>query len=680
MEPAPSSHGLPHAEVSVSVGEDVLRSYSIAPGEYLIGRGASCHIPLDAANVSRMHARLSFTGHRLLIEDLQSANGTFIAGERVELPTPLQSGSEVHIGAARLTVRFDKETLAQINSALSDPELGLGFVQEELAGEAHKVAGIVAEGGMGMVLKASDQRIHRTVAMKVLREGSEYAADKVLRFVAEAQLTGQLEHPNIVPIYQLGINPEGQTFYTMKYVRGQTLEEVLDGLRAEDPFVVKSYPLRALLTVFQKVCDAVAFAHSKGIVHRDLKPQNIMIGAYGEVLVMDWGLAKRYHTDSPPEPQGNAPGSGESPPDTGFREEETELSALEKKVYRSFHTLQGAVVGTPPYISPEQADGNGDVGPEADVYVLGTILYVIVALRPPILPTSLDGVLDALRANQLIPLKQITRLPNPDGSPAPKLVHCPDMAPPTGLIAVVEKAMAFDPTQRYASVAELQEDLSAFQNGFATKAEHASFFRQLKLLLSRRRREASLLGTFLVLSQVLLGAFLLALSSEKSQLLASRKILENRNTELADLNERLKRIVSGLRATADSNFGDALTLLSRDHPTEALEQINLALMGVPEGSDARGAYLMIRGHARTRLGFFSEALEDYTHADSALPGILPMNSIREDLAAAIESGDRPAEGWAWEKKMPPTLSPANKTLKLLQHNPSKNTPPTAAPK
>jgi serine/threonine protein kinase len=671
-------NGVPHAELQINIGEETPRTISIAPGEYLIGRAASCHIPVDAGNVSRMHARLSFTGHRLHIEDLQSANGTFIGGERIELPTPIQSGAEIHIGAARIVIRFDKETLEQINSALTDPELGLGIVQEEFSGDAHKIQGTLGEGGMGVVLKASDQRIHRTVAMKVLRDGSEYAVDKLLRFVSEAQLTGQLEHPNIIPIYQLGINPDGQTFYTMKYVRGQTLQDILEALRSEDPLAIKNYPLPALLTIFQKICDAVAFAHSKGIVHRDLKPQNIMIGAYGEVLVMDWGLAKRFRAELHPQDVASEnAASAPSPRNPARGASPSGAAELEETVRSAFRTLDGAVVGTPPFISPEQASGVADLGPESDTFVLGMILYAIVALRPPVLPMSLDDTLSALQTNQLIPLKKITHLPKPDGSPAPRLVHCPEEIPPPGLIAVIEKAMAFEPKDRYASVAELQEDLGAFQNGFATKAEHASFFRQLQLLISRRRREAMLLGSFLLFSQLLLGIFLMQSSKEKNRLEASRKSLEARNIELADLNEKMRRMFSQLRATAENNYADAIAHLKRNNFTEALEQINLALMGVPEGSDARGAFLLIRGHARTRLGFFTEALEDYNGSEAALPGVLPIANIREDLAAAIESGERPASGWAWEKKMPPALSHSNKTLKLLQPNSVKPTVPVS---
>ncbi len=126
--------------------------------------------------------------------------------------------------------------------------------------------------------------------MKVMLDSADEA--DVLRFIAEAQITGQLEHPNIVPVHELGVDENEQPFYTMKFVRGITLRKVLELLATGTAGPVKKYPLPALLTIFQKVCDALAFAHSKGVIHRDLKPENIMLDDFGEVLVMDWGLAK----------------------------------------------------------------------------------------------------------------------------------------------------------------------------------------------------------------------------------------------------------------------------------------------------------------------------------------------------------------------------------------------------
>ena len=150
----------------------------------------------------------------------------------------------------------------------------------------------VARGGMGAILRATDLSIERTVAMKVALDPASMDAEILQRFTQEAKLTGQLEHPNIVPVYDLSSDDHDRPFYTMKFVTGVTLHDILSKLKNGDATTVAHYSLTQLLTIFQKVGDAVAFAHSRNVIHRDLKPANIMVGEYGEVLVMDWGLAK----------------------------------------------------------------------------------------------------------------------------------------------------------------------------------------------------------------------------------------------------------------------------------------------------------------------------------------------------------------------------------------------------
>src|SRR5580658_4108114 len=148
---------------------------------------------------------------------------------------------------------------------------------------------------MGAILDAREATTERRVAMKVMLDGS--SPDDLTRFVAEAKITGQLEHPSIVPVYELSVDENGQPFYTMKMVRGITLQKVLQLLAQDVSATVKKYPLPVLLTIFQKVCDAIAFAHHKAVLHRDLKPENIMLDDFGVVLVMDWGLAKRLNDE-----------------------------------------------------------------------------------------------------------------------------------------------------------------------------------------------------------------------------------------------------------------------------------------------------------------------------------------------------------------------------------------------
>ena len=639
-------------EIHVLVGPECQTIFKVPPGEYLIGRDSSCHIHVEANNVSRMHARLAFQGHRLMIEDLESANGTRIAGQPVTLPTLIQNGTEVHIGSARLLFLFSEQTLSKINAALSDPSLGLDSIRQEIVQEPYAVTGTLAEGGMGMVVRARDQRIRRVVAMKVLRAGFEYQADKLMRFVGEAQLTGQLEHPNIVPVYHLGVTEQGQAFYTMKFVRGQTLEEVLVSLQAADPEALKRYSFSTLLSIFQKVGDAIAFAHHRGVIHRDLKPANIMIGAFGEVLVMDWGLAKRFNEDQPHPEHAAAPNQAPQAAPPPPPPPAPALSPLDSP--RGFYTLDGAVVGTPPYISPEQAQGLPNTGPLADIHVLGSILYTLLTLRPPILTRNVEEVIKAIAQNEFIPISEIIHLPDSKGNPAPKLLHCPGGKPPEGLVAVVEKAMHQDPAERYQTVEELQEDITAWQNGFATKAEHAGLSRQLQLLLGRRRKEFLALLVFTVALFGSFGYFFRKMANDRAGLRES--------------NQQLEELLSQLRSAAEGNFQDARLSLAKRQPKNALEQINLALAGAEENSLRQAACLLLRAHAQTALGAYSEALDDYRKVAHILPGTLPLDLIETDLSSEDPNFLRPETGWAWENIQVSPFQPAR------PQNPTPNSP------
>ncbi len=211
----------------------------------------------------------------------------------------------------------------------------------------------LGEGGMGEVRLCKDTRIGREVALKVIRKGVGSRSDIHKRFLREARVQGQLEHPAIVPVYDLGRDPAGTSFFTMKRVRGQTLESVLERLREGDGATVAEYTLRKLLTAFVSVCQAVHFAHSRGVLHRDLKPANIMLGDFGEVYVLDWGLARLYSTAD----------------DLAVPNVEVAAEAMGK-------TAHGAILGTPGYMSPEQIRGAIDeLDERSDVYALGTILF-----------------------------------------------------------------------------------------------------------------------------------------------------------------------------------------------------------------------------------------------------------------------------------------------------------------
>jgi serine/threonine protein kinase len=590
------------AEIFVYVGQDLIAKYSIEHGEYIIGRDASCPIVVEADQVSRHHARLTFNAFELVIEDLGSSNGVFIDGVQVQLPTRVRLDQEVQIGTARLFIRLREAAAKQLAEALWDKDLGLAQIREQLEGRKYKVITTINRGGMGVILQTRDLRIRRTVAMKVMKTSSQFSRESVLRFIDEAQLTGQLEHPNIVPMYELGIDEQGEIFYTMKFVKGTTLDDVLRGIRNGRQKTIEKYSLGTLLTIFQKVCDAVAYAHSKSIVHRDLKPENIMIGSFGEVLVMDWGLAKNMTSvrrENPPEPAPEAVVAKPPPVDN----------------LRGFETMHGLIVGTPPYISPEQARGDLDrIDERSDIYVLGGILYAILALRPPVEGETVHEVVEKIVTSSISPPSSFnqsgkkSKVPLEE-TPGPELAthfvfaHCPGKRIPDGLSAVAMKALALDPADRYQNVEDLQSDIEAYQGGFATKAERASMVKHALLFAGRHKKEVALFLAFAIIFNVVVVGFFLQLTHERDRARMSEKRAIDQE-QLAD--SRLTE----LRGTAPTFAAEAQQLMDDFDLTEALEKIDYAIQQVPN----EASYHNLRGNILQSQFRLDEAVDAYDEA------------------------------------------------------------------
>ncbi|MBI2377982.1 MAG: SUMF1/EgtB/PvdO family nonheme iron enzyme [Deltaproteobacteria bacterium] len=246
----------------------------------------------------------------------------------------------------------------------------------------------IGRGGMGRVLLAKDRSIGRDVAVKVLLESHESDETQVRRFWMEVKANGRLEHPSIVPIHDVGRLDSGQLFYVMKLLEGRTLAEILMGLRSEDEQIIREFPQTRLLTAFQQLAYAVAFAHARGFLHRDIKPANIMVGDFGEVTLLDWGLAKPFRSDAsvsvrdPAEPPPGAAGLSSS------------------------DTASGTIVGTPQYMSPEAANGETRLTDRADVYCLGEILYEILTLAPAYSDEGVLSTLMRVRSGEIMPPRQ----------------------------------------------------------------------------------------------------------------------------------------------------------------------------------------------------------------------------------------------------------------------------------
>ena len=292
------------------------------------------------------------------------------------------------------------------------------------AGERFRILRFHREGGLGRVYVARDEELGREVALKEIRPDKIAEADLRGRFVLEAEINGGLEHPGIVPVYSLGTYSDGRPFYAMRFIEGDSLKEAIESYHKEyprpDPTAVE---FRKLLGRFIDVCEAIAFAHSKGVLHRDLKPHNVMLGRFGETLLIDWGLAKA----------------------TGRREPGGPDAAREVTLVPpsgSGHAPTLGVLGSPPYMSPEQAAGMADsLGPATDVYGLGAILFALLTGEPPVEGGASDEVLDRVRRGAIRSPRSLN----------PRI--------PRALEAVCLKALAPKPGDRYATALALAEEV-----------------------------------------------------------------------------------------------------------------------------------------------------------------------------------------------------------------------------
>jgi serine/threonine protein kinase len=338
----------------------------------------------------------------------------------------------------------------------------------------------IAKGGMGAILEGEDCKLGRTIAVKVMLD-AQASDEQARRFVQEAAVLGKLAHPNIVPVYDIGRDSEGALYYTMKLVKGVTLQQILDDLRHEKKEALEHYTLDRLLTIFRKVCDALAFANASHIIHRDLKPENVMVGEFGEVLVMDWGIAKILN-------------------EPGIEQASAVVSPLAVPGTGSFTaTMEGAVMGTPNYMSPEQAMGKvNELDERSDIFSLGGILYAILTLRPPVEGKDVWEVLEKVQTANINAPTVFGATTTVKSDPRAKggvleaerikrLPHLPGGRVPAALSAVVMKALTLDKAERYQNVAAFSADIERFQGGFATGAENAGFTKQVAILIKRNK-------------------------------------------------------------------------------------------------------------------------------------------------------------------------------------------------
>lgn len=327
--------------------------------------------------------------------------------------------------------------------------LRAGAEGPDLTGTRYRLLERVARGGMGVVYAAEDENLERRVALKVL-DVPDADGDLANRLMREARVLARLEHPGIVPVHDVGTLADGRVFYTMKFVGGQRLDKFIENVES----------VQDRLRLFLRICDAVAFAHAKGVLHRDLKPANIMVGPFGEVLVMDWGLAKVM-----PETTAQAM----SDPEATVVEGPKGRGDLEDSTKSTIVTGHGTVMGTPGFMSPEQARGEVEkLDARSDIFSLGALLRFI--LTQP----SRSGVAARLERS---------------------------------LEAICAKATAEQPGARYSTVQELSLDVSRYLNGLAVRAHRESFVEKAGRFYRRYNVAILLITAYLVMRVLLLIFF-----------------------------------------------------------------------------------------------------------------------------------------------------------------------------
>lgn len=381
----------------------------------------------------------------------------------------------------------------------------------------------IAEGGEKKITLVHDYRLDRRIAMA--RAVRNEVPQDLEQFLREARLTANLAHPNIMPVYNMGLDDKGEPFFSMELVPGDSLKAIIRKLKSDDSNYRADYPRDTLLNIFLKICDAIAYAHSRNVLHLDIKPDNIRVGEFGEVLVCDWGLARVLsdHED--------------------YSAEDSEI--LDGDVLNDM-TLSGTVKGTPGFMAPEQTEAYGEKTPATDIYALGALLYILLTYKLPVEGKSAHEVISNTRAGKVIPirrLKTVGRIPR-------------------GLAAVVMKALSLEPGNRYESAIALRQDIARFLSGHPTKAERAGVVTKISLLLQRHSRIAFLLIFFLILLAFVISGNLAAVSHEKAEAVSAREIAEKNRME-AELARRVaeenRRAAEAAWKTAEKNRVEAET-------------------------------------------------------------------------------------------------------------------------
>ena len=445
--------------------------------------------------------------------------------------------------------------------------------------QRYLIEGLLASGGMGEIYNAYDRQTDRHVAYKRIRRDQMKNQQLLTRFRYEAEITARLEHPNIIPVYDIDEDENQQSFYTMKLLKGSTLADYLKVLKHSKTKV----SLNDLLEILVKVCDAIAFAHGQGVLHRDLKPDNIMLGDFGEVLILDWGLAKLQAPEF-------------------WQETNLDEALLDS----ANETLCGSIFGTPAYMSPEQASGISEkIDERSDVYSVGAILYNVLSLQGHLEAGSSDELLNRLR--QAEPSALIWRL---EGNKRENYPHLNERLPASA-IAVCEKALHVDPEKRYQKVSQLANELRKIQEGFAVEAEEANFLRLLALAAKRHKGLTLACGFFVGLLSLVIWSSFERIKDEKESAL-KQELLAEKNAA------QKQKVLEELKQTAPLYLERARKYIDQGKFKDALLDIETYLKLNDENAEA---YVLL-GRANQGSMQFKEAIKAFKKGAEREPALV----------------------------------------------------------
>jgi serine/threonine protein kinase len=465
-----------------------------------------------------------------------------------------------------------------------------------------------ARGGLGEVFVARDEELGREVALKEIQPEHADRPESRGRFVREAEVTGGLEHPGIVAVYGLGSYADGRPFYAMRFIQGDSLKEAIDRFHAAGKPDFSGSEFRQLLGRFIDVCQAIAYAHSRGVLHRDLKPGNIMLGKFGETLVVDWGLAKVVGTkdaESGDRTLNISSGSGSTP------------------------TMQGQAIGTPAFMSPEQAAGRLDeLGPATDVYSLGATLYVLLANRAPIESGRVEEMLRKAERGEWTPLRAV----NPS-IPAP-------------LAAICAKAMALKPNDRYASAQVLADDVERYLADEPVSAHRDPPLVRISRWARKNRTAVVSAVAVLLVGAAAMGIGLAVVGDRNAKLASANSKLDDARRDAEGAKDQaLKRLdqVEKSNEILGTVFQDLdiRKIKQGNEPLEAVLAKRLVNAGEQLKGEAVGDPLIeaklqnILGHSLLSLGFAVEATALFEEATITTKSKLGLDHL--DTLGAMHS-------------------------------------------